>query len=231
MNTLGIIGGIGPESTIDYYRLFISKYRVIRNDGSYPSLIINSIDMKKMLDLISNSKFDEVAGFIIDEIIKLKKAGADFGLIASNTPHVVFDKVKETSPIPLISIIEATCEFAKNLDVNRAGLLGTKFTMRGGFYQKVFNDNGIEIIIPGSNEIELIHYKYMNELVKGIFLPETKKQITNIIDSLINEQNIDCLILGGTELPLLLNNKHYRGIELLNTTQIHVDAAVKELFL
>lgn len=231
MNTLGIIGGIGPESTIDYYRLFISQYRTIRNDGSYPSLFINSIDMKKMLDLISHSKFDEVAGFITDEIIKLKKAGADFGIIASNTPHIVFDKIREQSSLPLISIVEAACEYAKNLEVVKAGLLGTKFTIKGEFYQKVFNDNGIEIIIPESNEIELLHYKYMNELVKGNFLPETKKQFLNIIDGLINEHNIDCLILGGTELPLLLRDKYYRGIPLLNTAKIHVDAAIKELFL
>ncbi len=231
MNTLGIIGGIGPESTIDYYRLFVSKYRVIRNDGSYPSLLINSINMKKMLDLISVGEYDEVTSFITEELNKLAKAGADFGLLASNTPHVVFDKIKETSSIPLISIVEATCEYAKNLNVKRAGLLGTKFTMRGGFYQKVFRNNGFEVILPESIDMELIHNKYMNELVKGNFLPETKKYFLSVIDGLINEHNIDCLILGGTELPLLLKDKHYRGIELLNTTQIHVDAAIKELFL
>ena len=230
MKTLGIIGGIGPESTIDYYKLFISLYRKKKDDGSYPSFIINNIDMKKMLELISEERYIQTADFMVEEIKKLANAGADFGLISSNTPHIVFDLIKEKSPIPLISIVEIACNYAKSIEIERAGLLGTKFTMLGGFYQKTFLQNKIDIEIPNSNDVEIIHNRYMNELVKGKLLPETKKYFLSVVDKLINERDINCLILGGTELPLLLRDKYYRGIELIDTTRLHVEEAIKETF-
>jgi aspartate racemase len=230
MKTLGIIGGIGPESTVDYYKLFISLYRKKKNDGSYPSFIINSIDMKKMLDLISDEKYLETADFMTREIRKIANAGADIGLISSNTPHIVFDLIKEKSPIPLISIVETACNYAKSLEIDKAGLLGTKFTMMGGFYQKIFLKNKIDVEIPDANDVEIIHNRYMNELVKGKFLSETKKYIFDVVDKLINEQNINCLILGGTELPLLLRESYYRGIEIIDTTRLHVEAAIEAVF-
>ena len=146
MKILGIIGGVGPESTIDYYKTLISIYRQRVNDGSYPPLLINSINLQKMVDLITAKKFEEVADYLLTEINKLKLAGADFGLISANTPHIVFDDIKDKSPIPLISIIESACDEVKSLDVSKAGLLGTKFTMSSKIYDKVFEKNGIEII-------------------------------------------------------------------------------------
>lgn len=229
MKRVGIIGGIGPESTIDYYRLFISTYRGRIKDGSYPSVLINSIDMKKMLDFIGAKQFTEVTGYLLEEIKKLSNAGAELGLIASNTPHIVFDRIKEQTSIPLISIVEAAGENAKLFDLKKAGLLGTMFTMQGGFYEKVFAKNNIELITPDIKEQEYIHNKYMNELVNGIFSDDTKKHFLSIVDNMINEHNIDCLILGGTELPLLLKDKYYRGIKLLDTTRIHVEAAVTKM--
>lgn len=229
MKILGIIGGVGPESTIDYYKTLISIYRQKVTDGSYPPILINSIDLQKMVDLITAKKLEEVAEYLLTEINKLKLAGADFGLISANTPHIVFDEIKEKSPIPLISIIEAACDEVKSLGVSKAGLLGTKFTMSSKIYDKVFEKNGIEIVTPDSQDRELIHYKYMNELIKGNFTAETKKYFLNVVDHLINEHNIECLILGGTELPLLLRDKFYRGIRLIDTTLVHVEAAVAKM--
>ena len=109
MYTVGIIGGIGPESTIEYYRLIISSFLEQEKRGNYPQIIINSINMKKMLDLIGNNMLAEVTEYLSGEIRKLASAGADFTVLASNTPHVVFDKIREKSPIPMISIVEAAC--------------------------------------------------------------------------------------------------------------------------
>jgi aspartate racemase len=229
MKILGIIGGVGPESTIDYYKTLISIYRQKVTDGSYPPILINSINLQKMVDLITAKKLEEVADYLLTEIDKLKLAGADFGLISANTPHIVFDDIKEKSPIPLISIIEAACDEVKSLGVSKAGLLGTKFTMSSKIYDKVFEKNGIEILTPDSQDRELIHYKYMNELIKGNFTAETKKYFLNVVDHLINEHDIECLILGGTELPLLLRDKFYRGIRLIDTTLVHVEAAVAKM--
>lgn len=203
MNTVGIVGGIAPESTIEYYRLIISSYLDRENNGNYPQIIINSINMKKMLDLIGANRLIEVSEYLASEVNKLAAAGADFALLASNTPHIVFDKIQEASLLPMISIVEATCAKAKEIGIQRVGLFGTKFTMMGRFYDEVFTKQNIEVIVPDEKDQDYIHEKYMSELVKGIILDETKNGLLNIVTRNKQEHGIQGLILGGTELPLI----------------------------
>src|SRR4030066_2126542 len=152
METLGIIGGIGPESTTEYYRQIIASYRQRKQDGSYPSIIINSIDMKKMLDLIGANELARLTDYLLGEVQKLASAGADLGLLASNSPHIVFDELSSQSPIPLLSIVEAACEATKKLGLKRVGLFGTRFSMQGQYYPHVFSRAGITLITPGVEE-------------------------------------------------------------------------------
>jgi aspartate racemase len=229
MKTLGIIGGVGPESTIDYYRSIIALYRQRKTDGSYPQFIINSIDLKKELDLIIANDLVGTTRFLLDEIQKLARAGVDFALIASNTPHIVFDDLQRQSPIPLISIVEATCKTAKAMKLKRIGLIGARFTMQGNFYPKVFTGEGIELVVPEPDDQAYVHDKYMNELVNGVFLPATRERLLAIVDRLQEKANIEGLILGGTELPLILRDESHNGIPFLNTAKIHVEAAVAEI--
>lgn len=229
MKTLGIIGGVGPESTIDYYRSIIALYRQRKTDGSYPQFIINSIDLKKELDLIIANDLVGATRFLLDEIQKLARAGVDFALIASNTPHIVFDDLQRQSPIPLISIVEATCKTAKAMKLKRVGLIGARFTMQGNFYPKVFTGEGIELAVPEPDDQAYVHDKYMNELVNGVFLPATRARLLAIVDRLKEKANIEGLILGGTELPLILRDESHNGMPFLNTTKIHVEAAVAEI--
>jgi aspartate racemase len=229
MKTLGIIGGVGPESTIDYYRSIIALYRQRKTDGSYPQFIINSIDLKKELDLIIANDLVGTTRFLLDEIQKLARAGVDFALIASNTPHIVFDDLQRQSPIPLISIVEATCKTAKAMKLKRIGLIGARFTMQGNFYPKVFTGEGIELVVPEPDDQAYVHDKYMNELVNGVFLPATRERLLAIVDRLKEKANIEGLILGGTELPLILRDESHNGMPFLNTTKIHVEAAVAEI--
>ena len=167
MKTIGIVGGIGPESTIDYYRSIIMLYRARKNDGHYPHIIIDSVDLTEMLGLLESGKLEELTESLCKAIERLAGAGAEFAVFASNTPHLLFDNIKLLSPIPLLSIVEETCEKAKAMGLEKVGLFGTRFTMQGGFYQKVFKRNGITISVPESEEQAYIHYKYMNELVAG----------------------------------------------------------------
>ncbi len=229
MKTVGIIGGIGPESTIEYYRLIVDSYQERKKDGSYPSIIINSIDLQKLVALIVANELELVTGYLAVEVRKLAKAGASFGLLAANTPHVVFDEVNDDSPIPMISIVQATCDAARALGLKRLGLFGTRFTMQGHFYPDVFSREAIKLIVPNEEEQSYIHEIYMTELLNGIFLPETSERLLRIADRLKNDEGIDGLILGGTELPLILRDARTLGIPLLDTTQIHVSAIVTEL--
>jgi aspartate racemase len=229
MKTIGIIGGIGPESTVEYYRLIIASYREQKQDGSYPSIIINSVDLKKMLDFIAANELAKVTEYLVSEIQRLVRAGADAGLLAANTPHVVFDEIRSQSPIPLFSIVEATCDAAKDLGLKRLGLFGTRFTMQGRFYPDIFTKEGITLAVPDENEQAYIHDKYMSELVNGIFLPETRERLLTIVERLKEREGIDGLILGGTELPLILRGDLGSGIPFLDTTQIHVKVIVAQL--
>ena len=229
MKILGIIGGLGPESTIDYYGRIIALYRERTGDGSYPQFIINSIDMKKGLDFMDANDLAGMADYLSEEIAKLARAGATFGLISANTPHIVFDEVASNSPIPLISIVEATCAAAKARDLKRLALFGTRYTMQASFYPKVFSREEIELLVPGPEEQTYIHDKYLNELVAGKFLPETRAGLVAIVDRMKAKSDIDGVILAGTELPLILRDAEYEGILFLDTTKIHCEAAVAEI--
>jgi aspartate racemase len=229
MKILGIIGGLGPESTIDYYGRIIALYRGRRRDGSYPQFIVNSIDMKKGLDFMDANNLVGMADYLVEEIGKLARAGATFGLISANTPHIVFDEVATKSPIPLISIVEATGAAAKARDLKRLALLGTRYTMQATFYPKVFSREGIELLVPDAKNQDYIHDKYLNELVSGKFLPETRAGLLAIVDRMKAKSDIDGVILAGTELPLILRDAEHNGIPFLDTTRIHCEAAVAEM--
>jgi len=229
VKTAGIIGGVGPESTVAYYRLLIALYRAQKTDGSYPSIIINSIDLNKVVQLITASRFADITDYLALEVNKLANAGVDFGAISANTPHVVFNDLRARSQIPLISIVETTCDAARELSMERVGLLGTRFTMQGRFYREVFEKAGIDLVVPTLHEQEYIHDKYMNELVNGIFSPDTRTHFIKIAERLRIQGHIDGLILGGTELPLLLKADDYEDLPLLDTTRLHVERIVQKL--
>jgi aspartate racemase len=230
MQTPGVIGGIAPESTIQYYRLMIDAYRERSHDGSYPNILIDSIDMKRMLDLIGANDLPGVTSYLAGEIEKLARTGADFAFFASNTPHIVFDAVQRQASIPLLSIVETVVKNARALGLKRVGLFGTRFTMQARFYPDVFLRETIETVTPGPEEQEYIHGKYMSELVEGIFLPDTRERILAIAARMQKQERIDGLILGGTELPLLLTDDGGMGIPFLDTTKIHAQAAVARMF-
>ena len=230
MKTLGIIGGLGPESTIDYYQTIIALYRERTGDDSYPQFFINSVDLNKVRGPVIANDLVRLADNLVVEIDKLARAGADFGLIAANTPHLVFDEVAGRSPISLISIVEATVAAAKDRQLRRLALFGTKFTMNGEFYAKPFRRENIDLVRPDAADQGYIHEKYMNELVPGKFLPETKAGLLAIVDRMKARSDIDAVILAGTELPLILRETEHKGVPFLNTTKIHCEAAVAQMF-
>jgi aspartate racemase len=230
MKSIGIIGGIGPESTIEYYRSIITLYSERIPERRYPSIIINSIDLKKVLDLVSANNLAELADYLVSEIQRLARAGAECGLVAANTPHIVFDEVHRRSPIPLLSIVEATCDEAKTLGLTKLGLFGARFTMQARFYPDVFSREGIALAVPDQHDQAYIHHIYLNELVKGIVRSETRERLFAIVDRLKERDGIQGLILGGTELSLILRDSTVRGIPVLDTTRIHAKKIVDEAF-
>jgi aspartate racemase len=152
MRTLGIIGGIAPGSTVDYYRLIIAAYREQKQDGSYPSILINSIDVTRLLQLVAANRLEELTDWLLWEVDRLARAGAEVGLLASNTPHLVFPELSRQSAIPLLSIVDAASDAAAELGLRTVGLLGTQFTMQGRFYPEVFAQRGIAVLAPSAGD-------------------------------------------------------------------------------
>jgi aspartate racemase len=228
MKTAGMIGGLGPESTIDYYRSIVARYRARKPDGGFPHIVINSLDVDKGLAMLDTERLDDLADYLASGVEQLVRAGADFGFIAANTPHLVFDELQRRSAIPLLSIVRATLDRAKVLSLKKVGLFGTGFTMRASFYPKEFERAGIALVTPTESEQDFIHKKYIGELLKNQFLPQTREEILLIAHRMKAEDGVEAAVLAGTELPLLLRDSG-GDIEFLDTTVIHVDAVVDEL--
>ena len=229
MKTLGIVGGIGPESTIEYYRFILEGCRARVTDGSAAHLIIDSIDVNRGIAMLEANDLAGLANYITASVERLTRAGAEVALMAANTPHIVFDEVQRRAAVPMISLVEATRARATAMGLKRLALLGTGFTMRGKFYPDVFARAGLELVTPSEDEKTLIHHAYLNELLKNQFLPETRSKMLRIIERLRREENTQSVILAGTELPLLLRGAEPEGVRFLDTTLIHVDAAVNAI--
>jgi aspartate racemase len=226
VKTLGIIGGLGPESTVDYYRAILESCRARAPEAGAPRLVIVSLDVGRLIAWMQAGQLEEVADYLVEGVRQLAGAGADLALISANTPHIVFDEVQARSPLALVSIVEATRDAVRARGFRRVALLGTRFTMQARFFPDVLGRAGIELVLPAPEEQALIHEKYLGELIPGRFLPATRDAIAAIATRLHREERVEAVILGGTELPLLLRDAPGLAMPLLDTTAIHVEAAV-----
>lgn len=230
MKKAGIIGGTGPESTIEYYQAIISHYQErIGSREVLPELFINSINMYKIFELLSEGRTEDLTEYLAEAARKLEGIGADFVIMAANTPHIVFNQVQERIDVPMISIVEATCEIAQELNLKKIGLIGTKFTMENDFFKKPFLRQNIEIIVPSEQEQTYIHQKTIEELENGIVKEETKKEFLSIINGMKEQEGINGIILGCTEFPMLIKEEDL-DIQQLNTTEIHINKIVDAIF-
>jgi aspartate racemase len=223
------VGGIGPESTVDYYRSIVAGYRERNPDGSYPPVLINSIDLQRVLGFVSAGAFEQLTSYVAEAVEKLAAAGADFAVLASNTPHVIFDSLARRASIPLVSIVEAALAGARARGLKRLALFGTRFTMQGSFYASTFGEAGIAVVSPSEADQTRIHDIYMTELVPGVFRDESRTEILDIVLRMQAREKIQGVILGGTELPLLLRGHEMPGAPFLDTAQLHVARIVAEI--
>ncbi|HSV94333.1 MAG TPA: amino acid racemase [Desulfobacterales bacterium] len=225
MKKIGLVGGVGPESTLDYYRLIIRAFQE-RKSADYPEILVYSANLTELLALMEARRWDELTGWLLRKIEALHRAGAEFAAIGSNSPHAVFEDVQRRSPLPLVSIVEAARDEAASRGSRRPGLLGTAFTMQADFYPETFRNRGMQMVVPPAEDQALIHRKLFTEIELGIFKDETRDQLLGVVERMIRRDGIDSLVLGCTELPLILTKDEF-GIPFLNTTAVHVDAIVR----
>ena len=226
MKKLGLVGGMGPESTIPYYHDIVYGVQEKVGKDFFPNLTIESVNVFDVLKLCSEQKYDELTEYLMSAINNLINSGADFIALSANTPHIVFDRLKEQSTVPLVSIIEATKDEAVRLNKRKLGLFGTIFTMTGDFFKTPFQNSDIEIVVPTVEEMEFINHKISSELELGIVKEETLGGFQKIIERMKKECGIEAIVLGCTELPLLLNDE-VSAVPCLDTMKIHINTLVE----
>ena len=229
MKRAGIIGGLGPESTVEYYRLIGAVHRARTGTDAFPPLLVNSIEMEKVLVLARAGRVGELAGLLLSEVERLARAGADFAAIAANTPHMAFGELSRVSPLPLVSIVACARDEALRLGLRRLALLGSRMTMEGTYYRDLFSPAGIELLLPSPDERAWVDRVYFAELVKGVFRDETRSAFLALARRMARDEAIDGVLLAGTELPLLLREPSHGALPFLDTGRLHAEAIVARM--
>jgi len=218
---IGILGGMSYKSTIKYYELILEKYYEKEHNFFYPEIVIFSLNFQKVIDYELMGVKNEYVQYLMEGIKNLEKSSVDLIIMAANSPHAVFDELKARTNVKILSIVEATAEKAKKENIKKLLLLGIKFTMQSTFYQDYFEKLGMDLITPREEEQDEIDRIIFDELVIGLFKQPSKKRIIEIIKN----YNVEGVILGCTELPLLIEQKDLK-INLFDTIDIHVNSTL-----
>lgn len=225
MKKIGIIGGLSAESTIEYYKILVREYNLIKGGASSPLLIIDSLDLEIVRNLMVDNSWEKVYQIILKSARNLEDAGAEIIIIATNTIHKIFEKLTMEIKTPMISIMDATAEAIKEKGITRVGLLGTIFTMQSDFYQKTLSKYGIEVIVPNKEDQEYVNTVIWEELTHHVLTVESKKGYSEVIKRLKSKE-AEGVILGCTEIPLLITQED-SPIPVFDTTTIHALAALR----
>lgn len=223
--TIGILGGMSPESTVAYYEYITRTYTDRFGDYGYPEIIVYSVSFQPYVDWPREERWDLVTEGLSGAAQKLEAAGADFILIATNTMHLVFDEVQESVNVPMLSLLDAVGEAIVAQGMDTVGLLGTRFTMEKTFYQEALDRQGITVLVPGAQDRQYVDDVIYEELVAGQIREQSREGFITIIGKLA-ERGGQGVILGCTEIPLLVSEQR-AGLPLFNTTLIHAEAALR----
>ena len=226
MKTIGLIGGMSWESSQLYYELVNKKVKSILGGFHSAKSVMVSVDFDEIARLQSEDDWDTLNRLMVKATRQLEDAGADMVLVCANTMHLCSEEIIKNTNLPFVHIAEATGEIIKEKSLNKVGLLGTKFTMEKDFYKDILtNDFGVEVLIPDSEARDLVHDIIYKELVLGKIKNASKEIYLKIIDDLL-ERGAEGIILGCTEIPLLVSNKDI-PVPIFNTTKIHAEKAVQ----
>lgn len=228
MKKLGLVGGMGPQSTIPYYHDIVYGVQERTARDFFPNLTIESVNCFDVLKMCADERYDDITAYLLRAIENLHRAGAEFAALTANTAHIVFDDLARRSPIPLVSIIESTCAEASRRGYRRVGLLGTIFTMTRDFYKKPFFRDGIGVVIPRGDDLQLVDNRITSELEYGIVKLSTLAEFQRIIDDMKAQDGIEAVILGCTELPLILSDE-VSPLPVLDTVKIHTADLISKI--
>jgi len=223
--TIGILGGMSPESTVAYYEHITRTYTERFGDYGYPQILIYSVSFQTYVDWPEEGRWDLVAEGLSQGARSLDLAGADVILIATNTMHIVFDEVAASVNVPMLNLLDAVGEAIEARGMRSVGLLGTAFTMEKTFYQDALAERGITILLPEGEDRKRVNDVIYDELVAGVIRDASREVFLGIIDDL-EARGAEGVILGCTEIPLLVSQE-LSALPLFDTTTIHAEAALR----
>lgn len=226
MRKIGLVGGTGPESTIMYYKELNSRIDEATCCKSMPELVIESVNFRKTWELVSAEQYKELADYISEKVNCLAKSGAEIITLTAVTMHIVFDEIENNTNVSLVSIPKAVCSEIVGKDYKKVGLLGTIFTMEHDFMKKDLLQAGVDVIVPDKNDRELIAKRIYEELELGVVKESTLQEFNEIIKKMKDMYGIEAIILGCTELPLLLNDENC-VLPCLDSAAIHIKKLVE----
>ena len=228
MKTVGLIGGMSWESTVEYYQIINRGIKTKFRGLNSAQIILYSVKFEPIAKLQHHGNWLAISEMLIDAAKKLEIAGADFLLICTNTMHKVYDEICSSTDIPILHIADATAEHLKSAGIQKVGLLGTKFTMEEDFYKSRLQSlHGIEVVIPKESEREIIHKVIYNELCVGEVRANSKDEYLRVVNEL-SAEGAQAVILGCTEIGMLISQND-TGVRLVDTTKIHAQQAVEQL--
>jgi len=219
MKTIGILGGLGPESTVSYYTHITRRYYDLRGDYAYPNIVVYSMSFRPIIEAGYDAPDD-----VLDALRCLHSAGADFVVAACNSIHLVYDQVAPQSPIPWVSIMDATAESVTANNLDRVGLLGTRLTMSKGFYQRALARHGVEAIVPEEDAQDEINRIIFDELVRNDVREDSRTFVQGCIETL-QKRGAEGIVLGCTELPFLIRPQD-SPLPVFDTAEIHASKAL-----
>ncbi|MBP5185490.1 MAG: amino acid racemase [Clostridiales bacterium] len=226
MKKIGLVGGTGPESTLMYYKELNTRIDQMTNGKAMPDLAIESVDFRKAWAYVSNGENDKLADYLSEKVSCLKSTGCEVISLTAGTMHLVINEIEKKTGVSLVSIPKAVADEAVIKGYTKVGLLGTIFTMEQDYMKKDLLDAGIEVCIPNKEDRELVAKHIFEELELGIAKEETLKEFQDLILKMQNEQGIQAVILGCTELPLLLNEKN-SPLPVLDSVEIHIKKLIE----
>lgn len=225
MKKIGLVGGTGPESTVMYYKQLNSEIDRLTNEKAMPDIAIESVDFRRAWDYVVTEKYDALTDYISEKVESLVSGGAEVVSLTAVTMHMVYDEVSEKTGAKLVSIPKAVCEEIVSKGINKVGLLGTLLTMEEDYMKKDLRESGVEVFVPNEEERALVGKRIYEELEKGIVKESTLKELTGIINRMKEENGIEGVILGCTELPLILNSDNCPVI-CFDSVEIHLKKLV-----
>jgi len=225
MKRMGLIGGLSPESTVHYYQRLCRRFNETAGELNFPLMSIESLNLQELVTLFAKNDWNGVAQILLSALRRLEGSGADFAAILANTPHNAHDIIRDSSPLPILTIMDATADALVRDERKRVALLGTKATMEFGFFQKHFAAKGIETIVPESAQRQELDHVIWNDLSHGVVSTASRAAAKAMISNL-EAEGAEAVILGCTELGLLIKPGDTR-LPLYDTLELHADAILE----